>query len=294
MGTPARRPVVIDLVCQLTALLPFEAMQARFMQQALTALLLLAPMTAVLGVQVVSFRMAFFSDAISHSAFAGVALGLIAGVHPHLTMPVFGVLVGLAVMLLCRHSSLSADTVTGVVFSAVVAFGLAVVSRHNTVARDLQQFLYGDILTVGEADIQWLMVLLGIFVVFQFFACNRLLYIGLHPVVARAHGVPVARCQYLFAVLLALVVMFSVWGVGVLLVTALLIVPAAAARNFASTAGGMYWWALLVSLSSSATGLILSAQPWLGTATGATIILTACAWFAVSAVWAALRGWRRD
>ena len=283
-----------ELLCQLTALLPFEAMQARFMQQALTALLLLAPMTAVLGVQVISFRMAFFSDAISHSAFAGVALGLIAGIHPHLTMPAFGVLVGLAVITVSRHSSLSADTVTGVVFSAVVAFGLAVVSRHNTVARDLQQFLYGDILTVGEADIEWLMILLLLFVVFQVFACNRLLYIGLHPVVARAHGVAVARWQYLFAALLALVVMFSVWGVGVLLVTALLIVPAAAARNFASTAGGMYWWALLVSLSSSVAGLILSAQPWMGTATGATIILTACGWFAASVVWAALRGWRRD
>lgn len=283
-----------DLLYQLTSLLPFEAMQARFMQRALTALLLLAPMTAVLGVQVISFRMAFFSDAISHSAFAGVALGLIAGIHPHLAMPAFGVLVGLAVITVSRHSSLSADTVTGVVFSAVVAFGLAVVSRHNAVARDLQQFLYGDILTVGEADIQWLMLLLVLFVAFQVFACNRLLYIGLHPVVARAHGVAAARWQYLFAVLLALVVMFSVWGVGVLLVTALLIVPAAAARNFASTGGGMYWWALLVSLSSSAAGLILSAQPWMGTATGATIILIACGWFAVSAVWASLRGWRRD
>lgn len=285
---------MIDLLCHLAALLPFEAMQARFMQRALTALVLLAPMTAVLGVQVISFRMAFFSDAISHSAFAGVALGLMAGVHPHLAMPAFGVLVGLAVISVSRHSSLSADTVTGVVFSAVVAFGLAVVSRHNTVARDVQQFLYGDILTVGEADIEWLLILLVFFVVFQILACNRLLYIGLHPVVARAHGVNAALWQYLFAVLLALVVMFSVWGVGVLLVTALLIVPAAAARNFAATAGGMYWWALAISLSSSAAGLMLSARPWMGTATGATIILTACAWFAVSAVWAALRGWRRD
>ena len=221
-------------------------------------------------------------------------MGLIAGVHPHLAMPAFGVLVGLGIMAVGRHSSLSADTVIGVFFSAVVAFGLAVVSRHNTVARDLQQFLYGDLLTIGEGDIQWLLALLVVFLIFQAFACNRLLYIGLHPVVARAHGVPVARCQYLFAALLALVVMFSVWGVGVLLVTALLIVPAAAARNFASTAGGMYWWALAISLSSSVAGLMLSAQPWMGTATGATIILAACVWFAASAVWAALRGWRRD
>ncbi len=63
-------------------LLPFDTLQARFMQQAMVGLLLLAPMAAALGVQVVNFRMAFFSDAISHSAFAGVALGLLFSVHP--------------------------------------------------------------------------------------------------------------------------------------------------------------------------------------------------------------------
>lgn len=277
----------------LASLLPFECMQARFMQQALVAMVLLAPMTASMGVQVVNFRMAFFSDAISHSAFAGVALGLISGVHPHLAMPLFGVLVGLGIMAVRRNSELSSDTVIGVFFSAVVAFGLAVVSRENSVARDLQQFLYGDILTITEKDIRWLLALFAALLVFQTRGYNRLLYIGLHPVVARAHGVSVALWQYLFAGLLALVVMFSVWGVGVLLVTALLIVPAATARNVAATAGGMLWWALLVSLSSAVAGLVLSAQPWMGTATGATVVLVACGWFAVSTVVAALRGGRR-
>ena len=87
--------------------------------------------------------------------------------------------------------------------------------------------------------------------------------------------------------------MFSVWGVGVLLVTAMLIVPAAAARNFASSAGGMFWWAILVSLTSAVAGLCLSVQPWMGTATGATIILVSCAWFVVSVVVSAARNERQ-
>ena len=87
--------------------------------------------------------------------------------------------------------------------------------------------------------------------------------------------------------------MFSVWGVGVLLVTALLIVPAACARNLAQTAGGMFWWAIAVSLSSAVAGLALSVQPWMGTATGATIILVSCAWFLVSVIVAAARNERR-
>ena len=93
---------------------------------------------------------------------------------------------------------------------------------------------------------------------------------------------PEAFFEYLFSALLALVVMFSVWGVGVLLVTAMLTVPAASARNFARTAGGMFWWAIVVGTSSAVAGLALSVQPWMGTATGAKIILVSWFWFLMS------------
>lgn len=279
-------------IYQLIAHLPFDCLQARFMQQAFLALLLLAPMTACMGVQVVNFRMAFFSDAISHSAFAGVALGLICAVPIPLSMPLFGVLVGLGIMAVRRHSLLASDTIIGVFFSTVMAFGLAVVSQNNTVARDLQQFLYGDILTINDTGILCLAGLFLVLLLFQIWGYNRLMYVGLNASIARAHRVPVALCQYLFAALLALVVMFSVQAVGVLLVTALLIVPAATARNLARTAGGMFWWAILISLLSSLTGLLLSAQDWLHTATGATIILVSCTCFFISAAVVLLYGER--
>lgn len=277
---------VYDIIPKL---LPFECMQARFMQQALVGLALLAPMCAAMGVQVVNFRMAFFSDAISHSAFAGIALGLLLGADVRLTMALFALAVGLGIMGVTRRTTLSSDTVIGVFFSAVIAFGLAVVSRERSVARDLQRFLYGDILTIGETEIMWMLALFAALMLFQLLSYNRLLYIGLNPGLAGAHGVRVKTLQYLFAGLLSLVVISSVWAVGVLLVTAMLVAPAAAARNVARSAGGMFWWALLVGLSSAVAGLILSAQPWAQTATGATIILCASAWFAVSAVVAALR-----
>jgi zinc transport system permease protein len=254
------------------------------MQQALLGLLLLAPMAAVMGIIVVNFRMAFFSDAISHSAFAGVALGLIFSVDPNWTMPAFGLLVGLGIMIMQRHSNLSSDTVIGVFFSAMVAFGLAIVSRDRSLARDLQRFLYGDILTISDGQILCLMVLFLILMTFQAVSYNHLLYIGLNPTLAQAHRVRVAVHQYLFTGLLALIVMFAVQAVGVLLVTALLIVPAAAARNLARSAGAMFWWALLISLSSAVVGLLISAQDWARTATGATIIIVACGWFLLSMI----------
>lgn len=270
---------VYDLLARL---LPFEAFQAGFMQRALLGLLLISPMAAAMGVQVVNFRMAFFSDAISHSAFAGVALGLIFAISPGWTMPLFGLLVGLAIVAMQRRSTLSSDTVIGVVFAAVMAFGLAMVSRDRGVARDLQRFLYGDILTITEADLAALAALFVAVLAFEAWSYNRLLYLGLSPVLAHAHRVRIAAYQYAFAGLLALVVMFSIWAVGVLLVTALLVVPAAAARNLARSAGPMFWWAVLISIVSAVAGLAISAQEWAGTATGPTIVLCGFLCFLVS------------
>ena len=278
----------------LASFFPLEGMDMRFMQQALVALVLLAPMTAALGVQVVQYRMAFFSDAVGHSAFAGVALGLLFGVHPHLAMPLFGLAVGLLIMFMQRSSALPSDTVIGVVFSAVVAGGLAVISREHAIARDVQQFLYGDILTISEGDIHFLLALFLLFLLFELLAFNNLLYASASGTIARAHGIRAALCEYLFAALLALVAMFSVWGVGVLLVTALLIVPAAAARSLALSACGMFWWSIAIGLMSALGGLVLSMQPWMRAATGACVILVGCACFVVSLAVAALRSMRQN
>lgn len=267
----------------LGRLFPFECLEMAFMRRAMLGVLLLAPMAAAMGVQVVNFRMAFFADAISHSAFAGVAIGLICAINPYWAMPIFGLAVGLGIMASQRHSSLASDTVIGVFFSGVIAFGLAMVSRERNIARDVQRFLYGDILTITDADIWALIGLFLIIIAFQFFGYNRLLYIGLSAELAKAHGVRIAAYQYVYAGLLSLVVIFSVWAVGVLLVTAMLIVPAAAARNLSRTAGGTIWWAVLVALTSAVAGLIISAQAWARTATGATIILVAFVWFLLSA-----------
>lgn len=282
----------LTAICDLLGLLPFQCLEPRFMRQALLALLLLTPMTAILGVQVTLFRMAFFSDAVGHSAFAGVALGLLLGAPPDTAMLVFGVLVGLAVMAVQRSSQLSADTAIGIVFSAVVAFGLAVVSRAGGLGRQMQQFLYGDILTVGEGEIAALGLLLLGLVLFEAAGWNRLMAVALSPVTARVQGIRVAFWQYGFACFLALAVMFSVRAVGVLLMTALLVVPAATARNLAASAGGMFWWSLAVGVGSGVIGLLLSAQEWFAASSGATVVLVACAAFALSVLWTAVRARR--
>jgi len=282
-------PDLSPILAVIGALIPLECMQAGFMQRAMLGLLLLAPMTAAMGVQVINLRMAFFSDAISHSAFAGIALGALFSVHPHWSMPLLGVAVGIGIVAIGRHSMLSSDTVIGVFFAAVTAGGIALVSRDPSLARDTQIFLYGDILTIADVDLLQLGGLLLLFSAFQILAFNRILYICINPDLAEVHRVKVWAYQYLFAGLLALVVIFSVWAMGVLLVTAMLIVPAATARNLARSSGTMFWWAVGISVSSAVGGLLLSAHQSIRTATGATIILISFTWFLVSFVPVALR-----
>lgn len=267
----------------------FPFLEPRFMRQAMLGLLLLAPITAMLGVHVLNFRMAFFSDAVGHSAFAGLALGLILGAPPQTAVLVFGVIIGFAIMAAQRKSGLAADAAIGIVFSAVVAFGLAVVSRAPNLARDAQQYLYGDILTVTEGEIAVLALLLIALAIFEVFGWNRLLALSLSPTLARLDCGVTAIWQYALSGMLALAVMFSVRAVGVLLVTALLIVPAASGRNFAKSMSGVFWWAIFISCFSCIAGLILSAQEWLQTASGATVILVACLFFAASCIWRRIR-----
>ncbi len=268
----------------LARLFPFECMELAFMQRAMLALLLIAPLSAVSGIQVVNARMAFFSDAIGHSAFAGVALGLVCGISIGISMPLVGVLVGLLVMALKRGSRLSSDTVIGVIFAAVAALGLAIVARDRSAAANVQMFLFGDILTISAEQIAGLAGLLILFSVFQFFAFNRLLLIGVNPMLAAVHKIRVGFYQYTFAALLALVVICSVRAAGVILVTALLVVPAAAARNFASGARSMFWLTLGISYISCTAGLILSAQESINIPAGAAIVLCAVLIFLVSTV----------
>ena len=283
----------MNTIYDLLGLLPFDCLEPHFMRQALLGLLLLTPMTAMLGIHVLNFRMAFFSDAVGHSAFAGLAIGLILGAPPQMAVLVFGVLVGLFIMAVQRKSGLSADASIGIVFSAVVAFGLAVVSRAPGLGREIQQYLYGDILTVTQEEICILALLLGCLCLFEFFGWNKMLSLALSPALARVEGMATGFWQYLFAAILALTVMFCVRTVGVLLVTAMLIVPAAAGRNLAANMAGVFWWAIVVAMTSGAAGLLLSAQEWLGTASGATVILIACLWFGSSVVFAHWRRTRR-
>jgi len=241
----------------------------------------LAAVSGPLGSFIVWRRMAFFGDALAHSALLGVALALL--LHLNLAIGVVVICAGLALVLtgLQPRLRLAGDTVLGIFSHSALAFGLVALSFLDTVRIDLMGFLFGDILAVTPFDLAWIYGG-GVAVLATLMALWRpLLAVTVHEELAQVEGVPVERLRLAFVLLLAIVIAAAMKIVGALLITSLLIVPAAAARNFARTPEQMA--VLAAGLGALAVGAGLGASMQFDTPSGPSIVVVAALLFAVSA-----------
>ena len=269
---------LIGTICSgIGFILPFEWAAHDFMRRALLAILLVAPAAAAMGIHVINFRMSFYSDAISHSAFTGVALGILMSLDPVLTMVAFGLAVGMIIVKVRKRSQLSIDTIIGVAFSTSVALGIVIISARRGLTRNLHSFIYGDVLAVREVEIVLMAFLTIAIFAFTLFMYNRLVLMAVNEEVAKTRGVNTSLYEYIFCILLTLVVCLSIRVVGILLVTALIIVPAAVGRTLSRNVGELFWFSVVTALIASVAGLIFSYY-W-DSATGATIVLVCAAFF---------------
>ena len=271
---------------------------------AIAAITLVCFSCGLVGSLVVGNRMAFFSDAMAHTAFAGVATGLIGilifaqptntrAAEQHfwlipLVTIIVGVLVGTAMEFVRERTGLTNDTVIGVFFAAAVGFAVTVIPSLKVKMRiDPDQFLFGSPLFVQPEELVLLFVLAILVFAVIVWRYNAMAFGVISPPLARSRGIAIRFGNYLFIILLALVVNVSIKAVGVLLMNAVLIVPAAAAINIASNARQMFRYTLFLSILSGWLGYLISvkceiplgsAEP-LALAPGGTIVLTAVALF---------------
>jgi zinc transport system permease protein len=255
--------------------LPFEWARYEFMRHALLAVLFVSPLLGALGTVVVANRMAFFSEAIGHAAFTGIALGVILGLaDPLWSMIGFALLLTLAIAWVRRRGGLSSDTAIGLVMAFTVSLGIVILSRGGDFAR-YTNFLIGDMLAVTGNDVVWLALLALVVFALFFFFFNRLILGTLSPALARSRAAHSGRAELAFACLLAVVVTCALPWIGILVINALLILPAAAGRNLANNTTQFFGWSVAISLVAGLAGLIVSF--YASTATGATIVLAAMA-----------------
>ena len=274
----------MDLWYSLVELLPFEWAAPGtmyFMKNALLAVLVISPLFGLLSTMVVTNRMSFFSDALGHSAFTGIAIGTLCGLGD----PMWGAILFAAAFALLftyvrRHTNLASDTVIGVFSSTAVALGIFIATLGGGSFTKFNALLIGDILSVEPAKIGLLAVLLVVVIVLWVCAYNHLMLSAVHPALADSRGIKVFWQEALFSMAIAVVVTVSMTWVGLMVINSLLVLPAAASRNLAKNLRQYHLFSVLGALAAGIAGLMTSY--YCEASTGACITLYLAIYFAVT------------
>lgn len=254
-----------------------ELLQNPQLQRALWIALIAGPVLGLLGAIITLRGLAFFSDAISHSAMTGVGLGLmlrlaneVYGPAMQAVLVVFCCVIALIMAWLLERTSLRADTVIAFSYSGATALGVILISRLKGY-QSLEGVLFGEILFASDWDV-WLVIGLGLIVsIFLALNLRGLLLCTIEENLARLAGINVRRLNYSFVVLIALVVALLLQQLGALLIGGLIVIPAAASRMVARSFRQMLCLSAVFALLGGMVGILASAQYDLPT--GPSIVL---------------------
>ena len=249
-----------------------------FMKNALLAVLVVTPLFGLLSTMVVESRMAFFSDALGHSAFTGMAIGALCGLaQPVVAAVLFSVVIALLFTLVRQKTHMASDTAISVFSSAAVALGIFLSTLGGQSFTKFNNLLIGDILSVAPGEIGLLaLILLGLLVLW-ITSFNQMMLSSVHQALAASRGIRVVWKTFLFTAAIAVVVTITMTWVGLLVINALLVLPGAAARNVARNLPQYHLVSVLGGVVCGIGGLMVSY--YLGTSTGASITLLLALWF---------------
>ena len=249
-----------------------------FMKNALLAVLVVTPLFGLLSTMVVESRMAFFSDALGHSAFTDMAIGALCGLaQPVGAAVLFSVVIALLFTLVRQKTHMASDTAISVFSSAAVALGIFLSTLGGQSFTKFNNLLIGDILSVAPGEIGLLaLILLGLLVLW-ITSFNQMMLSSVHQALADSRGIRVVWKNFLFTAAIAVVVTITMTWVGLLVINALLVLPGAAARNVARNLPQYHLVSVLGGVVCGIGGLMVSY--YLGTSTGASITLLLALWF---------------
>ncbi|MBO5235623.1 MAG: metal ABC transporter permease [Spirochaetaceae bacterium] len=271
----------------LETILPFSWLEPNFMKNAFLSILVATPLFGGLGCFVVSNRMAFFSDAIGHSALTGVAIGVILGLQdPIISMIAFSLLLGFVIISVKTKGKASADSIIGVFSSVSSALGIMLLSSTGNFSK-YQKYLIGDILSIRPSEIILLLCVAIVTLVLWILLYNKMLLTNLHRTLARSRGIKTFLIEQSFALITALIVTVSIRWTGLLMINSLLVLPASASRLVSRSSRSYMLFSVLISMFSGMVGLILSF--YIGTATGATVVLVNAVLFLVCLLISAIK-----
>jgi zinc transport system permease protein len=237
-----------------------------FNVRALLALIMISLVCGAVGSLVVVNRMAFFSDALAHGSFAGVALGILLAFFLRLpreqlfhwivpVMAAFGIAFGAGIFVIRERTAQSNDTIIGVFFAGAIGLGAILMKVGSKVIYfPMDEFLFGSLGQVHSLDLIVLAGLVGLTALFLCFCYNDLVFASFNSSLASSRRIRVRLYQFLFIALLAVIVNVCITAVGALLINGLLIVPAAAAANMCRNMRQLFRWSIGICLTAALLG----------------------------------------
>jgi len=264
-----------------------EFLSYPFMQRALLASIMIGILCPFVGNFVILRRMSFFSDAISHSAFAGLAAGMLLGIDLSLSSLAVTILIALFIAFLSEKTTLSHDTIIGIAFSGAIAAGMFIIGMLKDYRADIFTFLFGDILAITKTDLFLIFITSILTITILLLFLKAFLQITFNRDLAQVEGINVRFLEYLLFLVIAVVITVSLKIIGIILVTSLLIVPSAAAKNVASNMKQLFSLSCIFGVVSGISGLIASV--YLNTPSGPTIVLVSVGIFLLTMLWTGLK-----
>lgn len=258
-----------------------ELFQLPFMQRALTGGVLTGLMGGMLGSFTILRQLAFFSDALGHSALLGISLGILLGLNPSVVLLPFAVCFALGVTFLLEKTRLWTDALLNIIYSSSLAIAIIVLTFVGQYKGGLNNLLFGDILAVQNSDLGFSALLLIFCILFVGLTMRTQMLLTLNEPLAIARGVNVPAHRTAFIVLLALVVGVSIKAIGVLLVSAFVVIPACAARLLSRTFNDYVLFSAGLGALSAVFGMILSAG--FNLPSGPSIVVTQLVIFLIAA-----------
>ncbi len=242
----------------IETIIPFDFMKYNFMKNALIAIILISPLFAMLGTLIVNNKMAFFSDALGHSALAGIALGAMLGItNINVSMILFAIIFAILLNIVKNKTTYGADTIISVFSSIAIAIGLAILAQSGEFNK-YSSYLVGDILSITKEEILYLFIAFIMVLIFWYFFFNKLNAISINTMLAKSKGINVKLYDNLFAVIIAIIVMLSIRWIGILLINSMIILPVASSRNTSTNMRNYYLMSIIYALTSGIAGLIIS------------------------------------
>lgn len=210
----------------------FSLFQYTFFQNALIASLLTSILAAMIGTYIVARKNVFISGGITHASFGGIGIAYYLGLNPFLGAAVFAVLTGTGIEWISNKGKVREDSAIAILWSLGMALGIIFVFLTPGYAPNLMSFLFGSILSVGQADIYMILILTAISALLFTVYYRPILYTAFDPEFSKINGLKANFYRYLMAALVSLAIVVSIRTMGIILLLSLFTIPQATSMIF--------------------------------------------------------------